>query len=111
VTSGKKSVKKLPKKSTIEETHELWLEKNSLKEIAALRKLTPQTIATHMSKLIQAKTVSIFDVLPEDKVIELARAFVGYTEESLNGMKEKYGSKFTWDELKMFRASLDQPSQ
>jgi hypothetical protein len=108
---GKKSGKKLPKKSTIEETHELWLEKNSLKEIAALRKLTPQTIATHMSKLIQAKTVSIFDVLPEDKVIELARAFVGYTEESLNGMKEKYGSKFTWDELKMFRASLDQPSQ
>jgi hypothetical protein len=103
----KKGKTKEPKKSTVEETHELWLEKNSIKEIAQLRKLTTQTISTHIAKLIQAKKINIFDVLPEDKLIDLARAFVGYTEETLNPLKEKYGDKFTWDELKMFKASLD----
>ncbi|HLA54705.1 MAG TPA: helix-turn-helix domain-containing protein [Flavobacterium sp.] len=105
-TSKKKSKTKEPKKSTVQETYELWIQKNSIKEIAGLRKLTPQTISNHMAKLIESKTVNIFDVLPEDKLIELARAFVGYNEETLNPLKEKYGDKFTWDELKLFKASL-----
>ena len=45
---------------------------------------------------------------------ELAAAFEGYHEETLNGLKEQHGSKFTWDELKIFKASLgvaDQLSQ
>ncbi len=44
--------------------------------------------------------------MPEDKIQELAKAFKGYREETLNGLKEQYGDKFTWDELKMFKASL-----
>ncbi len=107
----KKKGKKERKKSTVEETFELWQQKLTIKEIAKERKLTAQTISTHMAKLIQAKRINIFDVLPEDKLIALARAFVGYEEESLNPLKEKYGDTFTWDELKMFRASLTQASQ
>jgi hypothetical protein len=45
--------------------------------------------------------------LPEDKLKALAQAFEGYEEESLNPLKEKYGDTFTWDELKLFRASLN----
>ncbi|MBS7786140.1 helix-turn-helix domain-containing protein [Flavobacterium sp. CYK-55] len=97
---------KEPKKSTYLQTLELWHQQNTLKEIARVRKLTPQTIATHMAKLIELKAVSIEDVLPEDKRIALAEAFKGYNEASLNPLKEKYGDQFTWDELKMFRASL-----
>lgn len=97
---------KTPKKSTYLETLELWHQQNTLKEIARIRKLTPQTIATHMAKLIEIKAVSIEDVLPEDKREALAEAFKGYNETSLNPLKEKYGDEFTWDELKMFRASL-----
>jgi hypothetical protein len=108
---SKKKTAKEPKKSTVAETYELWQQKLSIKEIAVERKLTTQTICTHIAKLIEAKTISIRDVLPEDKVIDLALAFVGYTEESLNPLKEKYGNKFTWDELKLFKASIDQPSQ
>lgn len=102
----KEKGKKEPKKSTVEETFELWQQNHTIKEIAKARQLTTQTIATHMAKLIAAKQVSIRDVLPEDKVIALARAFVGYTEETLNPLKEKYGDQFTWDELKLFKASL-----
>ncbi len=101
----KKKTAKEPKKSTVQETYELWLQKNSIKEIAAIRKLTTQTISSHLAKLIETETISIFDVLPEDKITELANAFKGYNEETLNGLKEQYGNQFTWDELKMFQAA------
>ncbi len=110
-TSKKKSKTKEPKKSTVQETFELWQQKMSIKEIAGLRKLTPQTISNHIAKLIEAKSIDIMDVLPEDKVIALARAFIGYNEDTLNGLKEKYGEQFTWDELRMFKANLNQLSQ
>jgi hypothetical protein len=97
---------KAPQKSTYLQTLELWHQQNTLKEIARIRKLTPQTIGNHMAKLIEIKAVSIEDILPEDKRLALAQAFKGYNETSLNPLKEKYGDQFTWDELKMFRASL-----
>lgn len=103
----KNKVAKELKKSTIQETYELWLEKNTIKEIAAIRKLTSQTIGTHIAKLIESGTIAITAVLPEDKLLELEKAFKGYKEETLNGLKEQYGDKFTWDELKMFKASLN----
>jgi len=102
----KKKKSKEPKKSTIQETYELWMQQNSIKEIASIRKLTTQTISNHLAKLIASETIKISDVLPEDKIDELANAFKGYKEETLNGLKEKYGDKFTWDELKLYKASL-----
>jgi len=102
----KKKKTKEPKKSTVQETYELWIQKNSIKEIAAARKLTTQTISGHLAKLIESQTIQLSDVLPEDKIQELAEAFKGYKEETLNSLKEQYGDKFTWDELKMYKASL-----
>ena len=99
-------VKKTPKKSTILETFELWQQKNSIKEIAAIRTLTVGTIYGHFVKLIEEKTVNIADILPSEKIQELAKAFDGYQEESLNALKEQVGEKFSWDELKMFKASI-----
>ncbi len=103
----KKKTTKETKKSTVQETYELWLQKNTIKEIAAIRKLTSQTIGTHIAKLIESGTIAITAILPEDKILELEKAFKGYKEETLNGLKEQYGEKFTWDELKMFKASLN----
>lgn len=104
---SKKATKtKEPKKSTFLVTYELWQEKNSISEIANIRKLTKQTIASHLAKLIEIKAVLIAEVLPDDKLRALAKAFEGYQEESLTPLKEKYGDTFTWDELKLFKASL-----
>lgn len=99
---------KEPKKSTVQETYELWLDKNSISEIAALRKLTAQTIGGHFAKLIESKVIQISEILPDDKLQALAKAFEGYNEDSLNALKEQVGTQFTWDELKMFKASLSQ---
>jgi len=102
-----KNEPKAAKKTTIEETHDLWLEKNSIPDIARIRKLTVQTVEMHFVKLIQAKKVEISDVLSYDKILALREAFQFYQEESLNPLKEKYGDEFTWDELKMFKASIN----
>ena len=103
----KTSKSKEPKKSTVQETYELWQQKNSIKEIAEIRKFTEETILGHLTKLIVSKTISISDILPEDKILELTEAFKGYSEESISPLKEKYGEKFSWNELRMFKASLN----
>jgi uncharacterized protein YpbB len=104
-TKRKKDVKE-PKKSTVQETYELWQQKNTIKEIAVIRKLTTQTISNHIAKLIESETISISDVLPEDRIQELAIIFKGFKGDTVSELKEKYGDKFTWDELKLFKASL-----
>jgi regulation of enolase protein 1 (concanavalin A-like superfamily) len=45
--------------------------------------------------------------MPEDKIEALSKAFYGYKEESLNALKEQVGDAFTWEELRMFKASLN----
>ncbi|PBJ12738.1 helix-turn-helix domain-containing protein [Flavobacterium sp. ACN6] len=104
---AEKSELKTAKKTTVEETHDLWLEKNSVEDIARMRKLNVQTIEGHLIRLIQAKKIDINEVLPYDKILALREAFQFYQEESLSGLKEKHGDEFTWDELKMFKASIN----
>lgn len=103
----KKTTKKEPKKSTVQETYELWLDKKTVQEIATIRKFTQETILSHLTKLIQSKTITISEVLSKDKVVALTEAFAGYREESVAPLKEKYGDRFSWEELRMFKASLN----
>ena len=103
----KSKPEKTPKKTTTQITYELWIEKHSIEEIANLRKLTVGTILSHFTKLIQDKAVSINDIMPEDKIDILNKAFYGYKEESLAPLKEQVGDAFSWDELRMFKASLN----
>ncbi len=95
-----------PKKTTLEETHELWQQKLSIADIARTRKLTETTIMSHFAGLIQAGKVRVEDVLPQDRIIALTEAFKGFEGEALGGLKEKLGDEFTWGELRLFRASL-----
>jgi hypothetical protein len=64
--------------------------------------LTKQTIYAHFVQLIQTKAVSITEVLPEDK-IDLSQ---GYKESLANGGK-KNSDKFTWNEARMYKATLN----
>ena len=104
----KKKDKKETKKPTTQVTYELWIEKNSIEQIAELRKLTVGTVLGHFIKLIQQKAVTIHQIMPPEKVQALAKAFENYNEESLNPLKEKVGDAFSWDELKIYKASLNE---
>lgn len=103
----KKKTKSPTKKTTVEETYDLWKQNNSIAEIASIRVLTKQTIYGHFVKLIQSEKVAIEDIIPSDKLDELAAAYKGYKEESLNALMEKHGDKFSWEEARMFKASLN----
>ncbi len=103
----KKKSEKEAKKPTTQITYELWTDKNSIEEIALLRKLTVGTIMGHFTKLIQDKKVDIHAIFPEDKIKALEKVFKNHKEESLNPLKEKVGEQFSWDELRMFKASLN----
>ncbi|UOK43123.1 MULTISPECIES: helix-turn-helix domain-containing protein [Flavobacterium] len=97
---------KQPKKATIEETLELWKQNHSIHEIAKLRKLTAGTIFSHFTKLIQMEALQLSDILPDDKIAALREAFYDFKGESLGELKDIHGDKFTWDELRLYKATL-----
>lgn len=103
----KKKKQKAEKKSTLQETFELWQQQKSISEIAKIRLLTQQTIYGHLGKLIQAGTMTIQEVMPDDKIEQLTELFYGYKEESLNALKEQVGDQFSWEELRLFKASIN----
>lgn len=105
-TKKKSSKTAAPKKSTTQETYELWLQSNSINEIAAIRKLTPQTIYGHFAKLIEAGQVQLQEVMPEDKIEALTLIFKGFKGESLNELMEVHGDKFTWNDMRLFKAAI-----
>lgn len=97
---------KEPKKATIEQTLELWKQNLSIHEIAKQRKLTPGTIFSHFTKLIQMEALQLSDILPEDKIEALRLVFKDYQGESLGELKDRHGDTFTWDELRLYKATL-----
>lgn len=97
---------KEPKKATIEQTLELWKQNLSIHEIAKQRKLTPGTIFSHFTKLIQMEALKLSDLLPEDKIEGLRQVFKEYNGESLGELKDRHGDNFTWDELRLYKATL-----
>jgi uncharacterized protein YpbB len=104
-TPKKKAAAKESKKSTLQETFELWQQKMTIKEIAGVRKLTETTIQSHFSKLIEDGKVQLTDILPEDKISALKAAFVGFEGEALGELKEKHGDAFTYGELRLYKAA------
>ncbi len=104
---GKKQEKTL-KKSTIEETYALWRQKTAIPDIAIARKLSTNTINTHIAKLIESGMISINEVLPQDMVANLTQLYRDFPDISLTEMKEKAADTFTWESLKWFQASRKQ---
>lgn len=103
---SKKSDEKKEKKTTYEITLELFKEGKSLETIASERVMSIVTIYSHFIRLIQMGEVEISQIIDKEKLRALEDAFEDYHEQSLTPLKEKVGDAFTWDELKLYRASL-----
>lgn len=101
-----KSREKTEKKSTYQQTLELLQENKTIEQVADQRKMSVSTISNHIEKLIKAEKLSIQAVFSSEKIAALKAIFSGYEEESLTPLKEKHGDTFTWEELKIYRASL-----
>ena len=94
------------KKPTIEITLDYWKQNLTIKEIVVARKLTENTIYSHFAKLIESERIAIEDLLPNDKIKQLQVLFKYFKGESLSELKDTIGDKFSWEELKLFKATL-----
>lgn len=96
------------KKPTIEITLDFWKQNLSVSEIATKRKLTEGTIYSHFVNLLKENQINIDDLLPAEKIKQLEVVFKYFKGESLSELKETVGDKFTWEELKLYKASMQQ---
>ena len=103
--SKKKKEPKESKKSTVQETYDLWILKNDIQQIAEIRKLTVTTIESHFVKMIENKTIALHEVLAQQKIDDLAAVLKDFKGESLTELMDMYPNQFSWNELKMYRAS------
>lgn len=106
-SDSKKKKSKEPKKSTYEDTLELWKQNLTFEEIAAKRKLTIGTIYSHFTKLVQMKVLTVSDIMSDERIAALQDVFKDYNNEGLGVLKEKHEDKFSWDELRLYKASLN----
>ena len=102
----KKEATKKSKVSTYDQTLIMLKEGKTISEIAIERQLSKGTISTHCARLIKLEKVDLTDVMEGKKISALYDLFEEYDGGSLTPLKEQAGSKFTWDEIKLYQASL-----
>lgn len=104
--SSKKKAKKKEKISTYDQTLEMIKSGKTVDEIAIERQLSDKTIYGHCVRLIRLEKLELDEVLERDRINELSDIFDQYDGMSLTPLKEKVGDDFSWEELKLYQASL-----
>ena len=104
--SSKKKEKKEKKLTTYERTLAMIQDGLSIEAIAKERQLGESTIYAHCERLIKSEKIELRDVMPTERINELSDIFDDFEGDSLTPLKEKVGDLFTWEELKLYRASL-----
>ena len=98
---------KKEKRSTYDITLQLWKKGKTVAEIAKERTLSQATIYSHIAKCIEQDKIAITEVLPEETINELNTIFKENEELStLKSLYEKTEERYSWDELRLFRAYL-----
>ena len=98
---------KKEKRSTYDITLQFWKEGKTVAEIAKERTLSQATIYSHIAKCIEQDKIAITEVLPEKTINELNTIFKENEElTTLKSLYEKTEERYSWDELRLFRAYL-----
>ena len=98
---------KKEKRSTYDITLQLWKEGKTVPEIAKERTLSQATIYSHIAKCIEQDKIAITEVLSEETINELNTIFKENEElTTLKSLYEKTEERYSWDELRLFRAYL-----
>lgn len=96
---------KTEKVSTYEQTFELFQEGKTPEEIAQARQLGTSTIYSHLAKLIQQEKLELSDVLSQKRISELQDIINDFEGSSLTSLKERFGDKVSYEELRLIQAS------
>jgi uncharacterized protein YpbB len=87
-------------------TYELYLQGNSIKQIAKKRGFVTSTIEVHIAHYIKLGELNINDFVNEEKVALIEKAFDDKGKESLGVVKEHLGESFSYGEIRMVLESL-----
>lgn len=101
-----KQIPKTVKVATTDKTFALWQQKLTIAEIAHERKLSVQTIYQHIAKLISEDKIDITAVISVKKLAILKELFQNNTDKTLTEIKAEAPENITWDDLRIYKASI-----
>jgi uncharacterized protein YpbB len=104
--SSRKKTAKEKKESTYDITLRLIKKGESIESIARERQLSEGTISAHCVRLLKTEKIDLKDVMDSKRINELYDIFEEYQGGSMTPLKEKAGEEYSWDELKLYQASL-----
>lgn len=81
---------------------DLYKSGKTIQEIAAERRLTPQTILNHLSPFIASGILDIREFLSSEKLRTLLDYFEKNTEKKMSEAKQELGEAFSYDDLRVF---------
>lgn len=97
---------KTMKTSTLQETLELYKQNLTIEEIAQKRNLAVSTVASHIEKLIlSGEEISIDKFVDIDRQEHIIMAMSILGSERLAPIKEKLGDDYSYEEIRLVRAS------
>lgn len=106
-TKDTEKPKKKKKQSTYDTTLEMIRSGKSIEIVAKERQLSVGTISTHCARLIQQEKIDLQDVMPKEKRNALYDLFEEHYEGgSLTPLKNLVGDEYSWEDLKLYQASL-----
>ena len=89
------------KADTKKETFVLYQQGRTLDEIAEQRKLTKQTIESHLAYFVQEGMISVNDLVSREKLVLIEPALVDFDGKTLAPIKAKLGDDVTYSEIKL----------
>ena len=89
------------KGATQKESLRLFKEGNSIIEIAKMRALTSGTIFTHLTGFVLKDELSVFKLIPEEKMKVINKELDEQPDILATPLKEKLGEEYTYDEIRL----------
>lgn len=103
--SKKTKKTKEPKIPTHIQTLEAWKEHRDVDKVAEIRGYAVSTIQTHFARLIGEGKLSVFELMPNEKIYQLESLYTSTLQGlSLSEIKEIVGEEYSYGELKLFMA-------
>lgn len=102
----KRQPAKLVKGSTQQASYDLLIGGKSIAEIANVRSLGISTIEGHLAEFIAKGKLDINDVMEAAKVKVMVDYSIAHPSLTPKELKETFGDKYTYGEIRMIRASL-----
>lgn len=81
----------------------------SIEQIATERELTTGTIEGHLAHFVASGQLDILKIIDLDKVAVISAFFTSNPSATSTEAKTHFGEKYTYSELKMVLAHLQQP--